>query len=73
MIRPALAVLALSLLVSGCAYDHLQHTDRVSYRAGNAVRANMAIQTTNPTSGAQYATAGLGANGPVVPTPAATP
>ena len=69
MARPALAgaALAVALLVSGCTYDHLQHSDRVSYRAGNAVRANMAIQTTNPSKCSQYVTTGLGANGPVTP------
>lgn len=61
------AVLALALLVNACSYDYLQHTDRVGYGAGNAVRANMAIQTTNPTSRAHYVTSGLGANGSVIP------
>ena len=61
------ALAALALLGSGCSYDYLQRTDRVGYSAGNAVRSNMAIQTTNPTSRAHYVTAGLGANGSVIP------
>ena len=65
--------LAVALLVSGCTYDHLQHTDRVAYHAGNAVRANMAIQTTNPSKGSQYVTSGLGANGVVIPSAQAAP
>ena len=61
------AVVALALLINACSYDYLQHTDRVGYSAGNAVRANMAIQTSNPTSRAHYVTSGLGANGSVIP------
>lgn len=76
MARPLLiagAMLAGTVLLGGCTYDYLQHTDRVSYRAGDAVRANMAIQTSNPSKGSQYVTTGLGANGNVIPAPAAAP
>lgn len=61
------AALAIALLATGCTYDHMQRTDRVSFRAGNAVRANMAIQTVNPSKGSQYVTTGLGASGSVIP------
>lgn len=65
--RNGAAAIAIALLAGGCTYDYLQRTDRVSYRAGNAVRANMAIQTANPSKGSQYVTTGLGANGVVTP------
>jgi hypothetical protein len=63
------AVLSATLLLGGCSYDYLQHTDRVGYSAGNAIRANMAIQTVNPSKGSQYVTSGLGGNGNVIPSP----
>ncbi|OAM75294.1 hypothetical protein [Devosia elaeis] len=65
--------LAIALLATGCTYDHMQRTDRVSFRAGNAVRANMAIQTVNPSKGSQYVTTGLGASGSVMPVAPAQP
>ena len=65
---------ALALARSGCAYDYLQHTDRVSYTAGDAVRANLASETTNPSKRSMYSTKGLGRNGNVLATaPAAAP
>ena len=64
------ALLALSL--GGCAYDYLQHTDRVTFRGGNAVKANLEAQTTNPSDAARYNTKGLGKDGVVVP-PDVTP
>lgn len=67
------AVLAIALLATSCTYDHMQRTDRVSFRAGNAVRANMAIQTVNPSKGSQYVTTGLGASGRVMPVAPAQP
>lgn len=56
----------LALLLGGCVYDHLQHTDRVSYSAGDAVKANLEAQTVNPSKGSMYDTSGLGRNGTVV-------
>ena len=41
----ASAAIALALALGGCAYDYLQHTDRVSYSAGDAVKANLEAQT----------------------------
>ena len=61
-----LAAIAAGLL-SGCAYDYLQHTDRVSYRAGDAVRANLESETTNPDKRSMYVTTGLGKNGAILP------
>ncbi len=62
----ALILLASSL--GACAkYDYLQHTDRVSYHAGDAVRANLERETINPSSGSMYDTSGLGKNGSVIP------
>jgi hypothetical protein len=60
-----------ALLLSGCAYDYLQRTDRVGYNAGDAVKANLAIQTTDPANPASYRTRGLGRNGYVIPAPVA--
>jgi ABC-type uncharacterized transport system auxiliary subunit len=73
LVRRVLALAAVAVLLSGCAYDYLQRTDRVAYHAGNAVQANTAIQTTNPTKASMYNTSGLGKNGNVMPPPAVTP
>ncbi len=58
---------AMALLLAGCSYDYAQHTDRVAFSAGNAVRANLESETINPTKASQYDTTGLGKNGSVVP------
>ncbi len=60
-------------LLSGCAYDYLQHTDRVSYSAGDAVKANLEAETINPSKRSMYVTGGLGKNGSVVPAPVTPP
>ena len=52
-----------ALLLSGCAYDYLQHTDRVGYSAGDAVKANLAQETTSPSKRSMYLKGGLGKNG----------
>lgn len=62
--RVAIA-LAATLAVSGCAYDYLQTTDRVAYSAGDAVRANIARETTNPSSTNMNDVSQLGSNGNV--------
>jgi hypothetical protein len=56
-----------SLLLSGCGYDYLNHTDRVSYAAGDAVHANLERETKNPSKRSMYRTGGLGKNGSVIP------
>ncbi len=62
------AIVLAALLLGGCAsYDYLQRTDRISYHAGDAVKANLERETTNPSSGSMYDTGGLGKNGTVVP------
>ncbi len=62
MKRAPLAAIAalLALALAGCAYDYLQHSDRVAYSAGDAVKSNIAIQTTNPSKKSMYNTTGLG-------------
>lgn len=70
-VRSAAIAAALALLLSGCAYDYLQRTDRVAYSAGDAVKANLASETVNPSKGSMYVTTGLGKNGTVTPKPAA--
>ena len=49
--------------LAGCVYDYAQHTDRVSYRAGNAVAQNLESETINTSKRSMYSTAGLGKNG----------
>lgn len=63
--RLALAALAVTAL-AGCSYDYVQHTDRVAYSAGDAVRANIERETTSPSKRSMYSTKGLGQNGRVV-------
>ncbi len=65
------ATVALLAMLGGCSYDYLQRTDRVGYSAGNAVKANLARETTNPMKGSMYSTKGLGKNGQVLVEPAA--
>ena len=58
-----LALGGATLLLSGCAYDYLQHTDRVGYSAGDAVKANLVQSTTNPSKRSMYLKGGLGKTG----------
>lgn len=58
-------LLTAALLLSGCTYDYLQHTDRVAFSSGNAVKANLERETIDPAS--TRSTAGLGRNGSVIP------
>ena len=61
----AFVLAGAALLLSGCAYDYLQHTDRVGYSAGDAVKANLVQETTNPSKRSMYLKGGLGKNGVV--------
>lgn len=56
-----------ALMLGGCSWDYLNHEDRVSYKAGNAVKANLARETTNPSKKSQNNTNGLGKDGEVIP------
>lgn len=56
-------LLGLAALTGGCTYDYIQRTDRVSYSAGDAVRANIERETSNPSHRRQYDTTGLGRSG----------
>ncbi len=62
-----LLMAAATAPLAGCAYDYAQHTDRVSFRAGNAVAANLEAETINPSKRSMLSTAGLGRNGNVLP------
>jgi hypothetical protein len=64
---------AAALALAGCAYDYLQHTDRVGYSAGDAVKANLAQETTNPSRRSMYVTSGLGKNGVIGGPPPGAP
>ena len=60
------AGLALALLAGGCTYDYLQRSDRVAYSAGDAVRANLERETTDPHRRSVQSVSGLGKDGHVV-------
>ncbi len=66
------AGLGLALLLGGCSYDYLQHTDRVAYSAGDAVKANLEAETINPAKRSMASKWGLGRNGSVITTTATT-
>ncbi len=69
----AAAAASLSvLLLVGCTYDYGQHSDRISYRAGDAVNANLEGETIDPSSASMYDTTGLGKNGSVQPPSSST-
>lgn len=57
---------AAVLLLTGCTYDYLQRTDRVGYSAGDAVRANIERETSNPSRRSSYSTKGLGEDGAIL-------
>ena len=57
----------LAFALSGCTYDYLQNSDRVGYHAGDAVKANLATSTTDPSSASNYNKKGLGKDGNVIP------
>lgn len=61
--RLAIAAAALTLALGGCTYDYLQRTDRVGYSAGDAVRANLERETTDPQRRTVRSVSGLGKNG----------
>jgi hypothetical protein len=58
---------AAALALGGCTYDYLQRTDKVGYSAGDAVKANLEAQTTDPARDSAYSTKGLGKDGYVEP------
>ena len=64
IVRIGLA-LGATLLLSGCAYDYLQRSDRVGYSAGNAVKANLEQATVDPARPNATSTKGLGKDGKV--------
>lgn len=66
MIVRAATLAALALALSGCAYDYANHSDRVAYSAGDAVKANVEASTTSPSKKSMYSTRGLGKNGEVI-------
>ncbi|MEO7223801.1 MAG: hypothetical protein ABIY37_15135 [Devosia sp.] len=63
LIKNATLALTLALALSGCAYDYAQHSDQVAYSAGDAVKANLALQTIDPSKKSMNDTSGLGKNG----------
>ena len=61
--KNAALTLVLAALLGGCTYDYAQHTDQVGYSAGDAVRANRALQTIDPSKKSMNNTDGLGKDG----------
>ena len=61
--KNAALALVLAGLLGGCTYDSAQHTDRVAFSAGDAVKANMALQTIDPSKTSMNDTTGLGKDG----------
>jgi hypothetical protein len=66
MIRTA-GLVAIGLLLAGCASDYLNHRDRVTLAGGDAVRRNLERETANPSKASMYDTTGLGKNGGQIP------
>lgn len=58
-----------AIVLGGCTYDYMQHTDRVGYHAGDAVKANLESETVNPQDTSMYKKTGLGEDGDVIPEP----
>lgn len=58
---------ALAVTLGGCSYDYLQHSDRVAYSSGDAVKANLERETIDPARASKDSTVGLGKNGHTVP------
>jgi hypothetical protein len=61
--RNAALALVLAALLGGCTYDYAQRLDRVSYSAGDAVKANLARETIDPSKKSMNDTTGLGQDG----------
>lgn len=61
--RNAALAIALAALLGGCSYDYASRLDRVANRAGNAVKANLALHTIDPSKKSMYETDDLGKDG----------
>lgn len=72
MMRLPLMLVAVSALIGGCSYDYAQRSDRVAFNAGNAVKANLEMQTRDPSKKTMNRTSDLGKNGSVIPDAAAS-
>lgn len=68
--RGALALMGIAacLGLAGCVYDYTNHEDRLSYSAGDAVKANLIKETVDPEYPGMYSKKGLGRNGRVIGT-----
>lgn len=62
-----LGAIGMLVLLSACSFDYRNRLDRVTLAGGNAVKANLEMQTIDPTKDSQYRTKGLGRNGVVIP------
>jgi hypothetical protein len=68
-VKPLILAALVLLPLGGCAYDYMQHSDRIAYSAGDAVKANLERETTDPSDKRMNDTTGLGRNGAIVPPP----
>ncbi|AXS41613.1 hypothetical protein [Breoghania sp. L-A4] len=66
--RTAALVAVTAMALGGCVYDYTQNSDRISYKAGDAVRANLERETVDPSKASMNRLGGLGKNGVVIPT-----
>lgn len=67
--KSLLIAACLGTLLTGCTQTYLANSDRVAHSSGNAVKANLARETINPSDKLMNKTTGLGKNGNVQPTP----
>ena len=72
-LRLAAIALPIALLLGGCAYDYMQRSDKIAYSYGDAVKANLEAQTTDPSKKSSSSTKGLGKDGDVTSGAAPTP
>lgn len=63
----ATVLMSLAVMLGACTYDHLNRSDRITFAGGNAVRANLERETTDPSNASKFALGGLGKNGFVIP------
>lgn len=69
VLKNAALAATLALLTSGCVHDYMQRSDRISYSAGDAVKANLERETIDPSKDSMNNLSGLGRNGYVIPAP----
>lgn len=64
--RTIATLVGVVVLVAGCAFDYLQNSDKITYRAGDAVQSNLERETNDPSNDSMFDTDDLGEDGAVV-------